>query len=147
MRQGRQILIIEDDPDYRLIIRRWLIPVWEVFEARTLTDGITWCLGHQIDCVLLDLNLPDSSRDKSLAHFFQAVPQAVVVVISGDSDPALIRKLIHDGASAYLVKGKDDLDPSSLVRVIETAITNHAVLNKLDMAAIDTQSIRKEIGQ
>jgi hypothetical protein len=66
---------------------------------------------------------------------------------SGDSDPALIKKLIHDGASAYLVKGKDDLDPSSLVRVIETAITNHAVLNKLDMAAIDTQSIRKEIGQ
>ncbi|MEC5399898.1 response regulator transcription factor [Uliginosibacterium sp. H1] len=80
-----------------------------VWEARTLADALD-CYrerGSDIGLVLLDLHLPDAEGLGGLQRFLQAFPAARVVVLSGNSDPALMRQALADGASAFLAKSAD----------------------------------------
>lgn len=80
-----------------------------VFEARTLQESIEVYDQHQseISLVLLDLHLPDAHGLTGLKRFVARYPAARVVVLSGVSDPALVREAIASGASAYLTKSGD----------------------------------------
>jgi CheY-like chemotaxis protein len=55
------ILIIDDDPDIRAIVRMCLVQLGDhvVLEARGATEGVRRCIEHRPDAVLLDLMMPD----------------------------------------------------------------------------------------
>lgn len=78
----------------------------KVFEARGLQEALAVYGEHaaEIALVLLDLHLPDAHGLSGLARFLAHHPQAHVVVLSGVSDPALVREALACGASAYLTK-------------------------------------------
>jgi DNA-binding NarL/FixJ family response regulator len=80
-----------------------------VFEARTVRDALAIYGNHQaaIGLVLLDLHLPDAHGLSGLASFMARFPSARVVILSGDSDPALMREAKSRGACAYLTKSGD----------------------------------------
>jgi DNA-binding NarL/FixJ family response regulator len=81
----------------------------QVFEARGLQEALAVYGDHQaeIALVLLDLHLPDAHGLSGLAAFVARFPGARVVVLSGVSDPALVREALAGGASAYLTKSGD----------------------------------------
>ena len=81
----------------------------QVFEARTLQEALALYRDQQaaIDLVLLDLHLPDAYGLSGLVTFIAQFPAARVVVLSGVSDPALVREAITRGASAFLAKSGD----------------------------------------
>lgn len=81
----------------------------QVFEARTLQEALTLYRDQQaaIDLVLLDLHLPDAHGLSGLVTFIAQFPAARVVVLSGVSDPALVREAMARGASAFLAKSGD----------------------------------------
>jgi DNA-binding NarL/FixJ family response regulator len=81
----------------------------QVFEARGLQEALAVYASHQaeIALVLLDLHLPDAHGLSGLAAFVARFPGARVVVLSGVSDPALMREALAGGASAYLTKSGD----------------------------------------
>jgi DNA-binding NarL/FixJ family response regulator len=81
----------------------------QVFEARGLQEALAVYGNHQADIalVLLDLHLPDAHGLSGLAAFVARFPGARVVVLSGVSDPALVREALAGGASAYLTKSGD----------------------------------------
>ena len=81
----------------------------QVFEARSLQEALTVYGEHKakITLVLLDLHLPDAHGLSGLATFVARFPNARVVVLSGVSDPALVREALTGGASAYLTKSGD----------------------------------------
>ncbi len=81
----------------------------QVFEARTLYEALAVYREHQttIALVLLDLHLPDAHGLSALATFLGRFPAARVVVLSGVTDPALVREALAQGACAYLAKSGD----------------------------------------
>ena len=77
-----------------------------VFETSTLQEAVS--LYHakhdQIGLVLLDLHLPDAHGLSGLTTFIGRFPAARVVVLSGNTDPAMVRDALALGASGYLAK-------------------------------------------
>ncbi len=81
----------------------------KVFEARTLQGALDVYRNEResIRLVLLDLHLPDAHGLSGLTTFLGQFPQAPLVVLSGVSDPAMVREALAHGARAYLTKSGD----------------------------------------
>ncbi len=96
-----------------------------VFEARTLKGALDVYAAEQssIGLVLLDLHLPDAHGLSGLTAFLARFPAAPVVVLSGESDPALVREALARGARAYLTKSGDLQDVVRYVRSL--GLLNH----------------------
>ena len=110
------LLVVDDHELVRLGLRTLvqshaasLGSVVPVFEARTLHDAMAVYQQHEaaIALVLLDLHLPDAHGLSALDSFLDRFPAARVVVLSGVSDPALVREALKRGADAYLAKSGD----------------------------------------
>jgi DNA-binding NarL/FixJ family response regulator len=112
----RGLLVVDDHELLRLGLRTLVqshaatcgqaVPV---FEARSLQQALALYGDHaaEIALVLLDLHLPDAHGLSGLMAFVVRYPEARVVVLSGVSDPALVRDALASGASAYLTKSGD----------------------------------------
>lgn len=90
----------------------------QVFEVKTLAAAIEVCEANRstIDLVFLDLELSDSTGLDGLAAFKAAHPQAIVVVLSGESDGPTIEGALQLGAAAYLRKTSDLTEVISYIR-------------------------------
>jgi DNA-binding NarL/FixJ family response regulator len=76
-----------------------------VEEASTCEQAIKMAAGPAAyDLVLLDLNLPGHGGLDALAAFKSALPHAPLVILSGEDDPALVRKAIDQGAMGFIPK-------------------------------------------
>jgi CheY-like chemotaxis protein len=77
---------------------------------------------HHPDLILLDLDLPDMPGQEVLRRL-RADPgtaQVPIVILSADARPALITRLLEDGARAYLTK---PLDIKELLTLLDTITT------------------------
>ena len=107
-----RILLIEDDPNYFVLLNERLLqcnaPAFEVVRSKMLQSGIDRLKLGDIDIILLDLTLPDSSGLNSLTAVRHASPQTPVVILTGVDDRDLASNAISQGAQDYLVKGSFD---------------------------------------
>ena len=100
-----KILLIEDDLDLGAALQRALdqaqLPsVW----VRRLADGMAHMRGDDVDCVLLDINLPDGEGFTLLEHLRHknnSVP--VLVMTARDALDDRLRAL-NGGADDYVIK-------------------------------------------
>lgn len=100
----RQILLLEDDPALRSVLRDFLTLMnYQVHEADNLRDFRSRFLGQRVDLVLLDLNLPDGDG-LSLLHELCARQRAPVFIVSGRSDESSRLAALEAGADDYIVK-------------------------------------------
>jgi len=121
MIQPISLLVIEDNPADTDLIRDTLPPDAEFtfHGADRLSRAIDLLKTEDIDVVLLDLGLPDSTGINTLARFRDAAPDIPVVVLTGNDDPELAMEALRTGAEDYLVKGA--IDPHLLVRTVRYA--------------------------
>lgn len=77
-------------------------------------------LSSPVDCVLLDLGLPDVKGMGSLVRLQAAAPETAVVVLTGDTDQARGIEALSAGAQDYIVKG--EIDGDGLARAIGYSI-------------------------
>jgi len=107
-----RLLIVDDHELVRLGLSALIAahaagqPVPEVLEASTLAQALHLYSTHGdgIALVLLDLHLPDTHGLSGLRDFLARFPRAPIVVLSGSSDPALMREAVAAGARAFLAK-------------------------------------------
>lgn len=116
------VLLVEDDEgDARLVedeIAEWL-PHARILRSRTLQDALE-ALRPEIDCVLLDLGLPDASGLEAVARLRVRTPAIPLIVLTGLADEAAGVAAVEAGAQDYLVKGS--VDGGQLARSIRYAI-------------------------
>jgi serine phosphatase RsbU (regulator of sigma subunit) len=116
------VLLIEDDDDDALIVEDLLddssLEV-ELVRGRTLTEGLG-ALPGTVDCVLLDLGLPDGEGVETVSRVRAAAPWIAVIVLTGLDDEAAGEAALEQGAQDYLVKGK--VDGNLLARAIRYAV-------------------------
>lgn len=135
------ILLVEDNPADASLFRRvfWRLEqdTWKLVEVQTLEDAIDTygnysdrSQGQQtFDVVLLDLGLPDATGLDTLKQFRMALPNAVVIVLTGLDDENIALQAVGEGAQDYLVK--DQVTPQWLLRTIRFAIERNNLLSQL----------------
>src|SRR5688500_11874163 len=104
MARPSKILIVEDDPHIRRLVRSALQRAGhEAVEAATAREGLSLVDIEKPDAVLLDLGLPD--RDGiELIQPIRARTQAGIIVISARDDTAEKVAALDLGADDYLTK-------------------------------------------
>src|SRR6185295_16895834 len=116
-----RILLVEDDEGDAFLVRELLDEAGAPFdllvatslrEARTLMGGV--------QCILLDLGLPDAEGIDGLRRLLAVAGSAAVCVLTGRSDEHLGVAAVAEGAQDYLVKGQ--VDGVLLVRALRYAV-------------------------
>lgn len=75
----------------------------EIAEAASLSEVVALAaFGPAL--VLLDLQMPGMQGPSSVAEVHRVFPDAPLVVVSGLSDPAVIRAVLQNGARGYIPK-------------------------------------------
>jgi serine phosphatase RsbU (regulator of sigma subunit) len=116
------VLLVEDDEGDALLVQDELaegLPQAQIVHCRTLDEALA---AHEatLDCVLLDLGLPDASGLDAVARLRAALPTVPLIVLTGLADPAAGAAAVAAGAQDYLVKGHVGAD--ALARSIRYAI-------------------------
>ncbi len=119
-----QLLLVEDDPGDALLVETLLagvapnVDVTRVERLREAAEMLSSPPG--IDCVLLDLGLPDAIGLEAVERLRAAAPDAAIVVLTGHDDEQRGVDALSRGAEDYLVKG--EVDGPLLARAIRYAI-------------------------
>lgn len=122
------ILLVEDNPaDARLITEYLAEQSWPNIETDAPTvdhvdrlSSVREALTEDVDVVLLDLGLPDSSGVETLDEMLAIGIPAPVVVMTGLDDERVGVDAVEHGAQDYLVK--DDVTPRLLQQTLRYAI-------------------------
>jgi serine phosphatase RsbU (regulator of sigma subunit) len=119
-----QVLLVEDDAGDALLVEehfaRSSISV-ALHRVTSLAEAID-SRRIRVDCVLLDLALPDARDLEALGVVLDAF-DAPVVVLTGFSDHDLGVAAVSAGAEDYLAK--NEVDPALLERSVRYAIERH----------------------
>lgn len=100
-----QILIIEDEPDLRLLLARLLTEAgYEVTEAGTGSAGLHLALSGEHDLILLDLILPDLPGEDVLRVIATARPAVRVLVLSSVAEIGRRVAVLDAGAVDFVAK-------------------------------------------
>ncbi|MCU1432376.1 MAG: response regulator receiver modulated serine phosphatase [Actinotalea sp.] len=114
------VLLVEDDDGDALLVAELFAdadsPV-ELRRARSIDESLSKL---DVDCVLLDLGLPDATGMIALERVLDEKGAPAVVVLTGLSDTGLGLRAVAAGAQDYLVKG--EVDPDVLLRSVRYAI-------------------------
>lgn len=117
-----RVLLVEDDEGDAFLVRELLLdagsPV-ELLRAHNLAEAALLLPG-QVDCILLDLGLPDASGLGALQTVLELAPHLAVLVLTGLSDEHRGTEAVAAGAQDYLVKGS--IDGQLLTRAIRYAV-------------------------
>jgi diguanylate cyclase (GGDEF)-like protein/PAS domain S-box-containing protein len=118
------ILLIEDNPGDARQVEEILKDVpgfrFKIEKADRLSKGLARLKAGDIDIVLLDLNLSDSSGFETFQKLHSHFPDIPSVLLTGLEDDELGLKAVREGAQDYLAKG--NLDGNILARTIRYAM-------------------------
>jgi diguanylate cyclase (GGDEF)-like protein len=123
-KKALRVLSIEDNPGDAILVREMLrdaSPDGFVLENHDrLSTAVAQLLEGSVDCVLLDLSLPDAEGLEALAQVRTVALDVPIVVLTGRTDEVLAVQAVHEGAQDYLIKGQ--VDARLLSRSINYAI-------------------------
>jgi signal transduction histidine kinase len=120
--RAKRILLIEDDEVDRLALRRTLAKTElrpAIVVASTCEEARNVLRNGGVDCVLLDVYLPDGDGLSLLRETREAGIDTPTIVLTGQGDEALAVELMKAGAADYLPKSL--LTPEALVQSIRRA--------------------------
>jgi serine phosphatase RsbU (regulator of sigma subunit) len=116
-----RLLLVEDDDGDALLVRELLadgLPGVEVERVTRLADARR--AARHVDCVLLDLGLPDGKGIDGVEHLVSHAPDTAVVVLTGAASERMGVGAVAAGAQDYLVKGR--VDDQLLARSVRYAV-------------------------
>ena len=103
-----KILIVEDDSVQREVLRSLLEARFQqqakLREADNLKTAFMYLDRADVDCVVLDLQLPDSDGRETFFALHEAHPEIPIVVMTNNLDRDLALAMIKGGAADYLIK-------------------------------------------
>lgn len=136
MDQALKILLIEDDPDYVLLMNAYVNEACgeatkhEVVAAADLKTGLAELARAEFDIVLLDLMLPDSRGLETLVRLRASAPGLPVVVLTNLDQEAVGRTAIARGAQDFLSKSR--VDAARLRHAIDFALERDRLCRQLE---------------
>ena len=136
MEQKINVLLIEDDPDYTLLMNLYINEAcgstlqYDLENVVSLAQGLDQLARKEFDIVLLDLMLPDSQGLETLAELRRHAPGVPVVVLTNIVLEETGLQAIGAGAQDFLIKSK--VDQQQLRRAIGYAIERGRVYGQME---------------
>ncbi|HEX2162704.1 MAG TPA: response regulator [Thermoanaerobaculia bacterium] len=118
-----KLLAVEDDPSLAFVLEEALAHTREAEIDATMASSLKEALrrlDHDFQLVLLDLSLPDSDGLDTLARVRERRPEVPVIVLTGNDDPDLARRIGELGVDDYLLKG--EVGSRRLIEAIRAAV-------------------------
>lgn len=100
-------IIADDHPLFRSAMKQAVQSTLggNILETANLDDTLSLLLQHPaIELVFLDLNMPGNQGLTGLTTLHNAYPGVLVLIVSAEENPAVIRRAIDFGASGYIPK-------------------------------------------
>lgn len=124
---AHRLLLIDDHAMFRTGLRMVLdtgIPEIEIFEAAS-TDAAMQSAPDELDVVLLDIKLTGLNGLESIALLKRKWPQLRVVMLSGEDDPATVRRAFERGAVGFVSKSAT---AEEIVAAVNAALQGQSAL-------------------
>lgn len=114
--QQPRVLIIDDDPDISSVLVAALEVVGCTVFSETSTDRAEdACRIAKPDLVLVDMMMPGRSGIELIAPLHQIAPDAIICIMTGMGDPALLKRSLNSGAWNVLCKPYSLSDLAELI--------------------------------
>lgn len=119
-----RILIVDDHPLVRDGLRSLIAVTFDecdILEAAGIEEALS-ILSRQdeFDLILLDFNVPDTSRLEGLKRIRSEFPMLPIVMVSGEFDRNIVREAIGIGAAGFIPKS---LKRSAIVDALHRVIS------------------------
>jgi DNA-binding NtrC family response regulator len=104
------VLIVDDEPTYRIVLTQTLKGCGHTTEAcETGDDAISLLQKNKYDVVLLDYKMPGTSGINVLQWMYGMKMDIPVILITGYGSEEIALEAWKWGARDYFVKGKSDM--------------------------------------
>lgn len=123
-KRDARILIIDDDPQVRNVLRALLRANYECTEACSAEEALSLLLTEKFDLVLSDIVMGGISGLEMLPQMLERSPDTVVVMISGEQTIERAIEAMRAGAFDYITKPFDLRHVEAAVR---RALEHHAL--------------------
>ena len=100
----KNVLLVEDDPALRMVVREVLKEDFNVDEADNGDTGIEKGVNSPADIVILDYHLPKRDGLEVIAEIKKAHPSVPVIVLTGYLSPESEKQFNHLGANKIFPK-------------------------------------------
>jgi DNA-binding NtrC family response regulator len=120
------VLIVDDEPTYRLVLTQTLKGCGHTTEAcETGDDAISLLQKNKYDVVLLDYKMPGTSGINVLQWMYGMKMDVPVIIITGYGSEEIALEAWKWGAKDYFVKGKSDMSqlPELVLKVYKQVIS------------------------
>ena len=117
--EQRQLLIIDDDENYREVLARSLSRKGFVAAiAANVAEGLAACRAHDPEYILLDLNLAGQSGLNLIQPLLDIVPAVRIVILTGYASIQTAVGALKLGAVQYLPK------PASVADIVKALLVD-----------------------
>jgi two-component system cell cycle sensor histidine kinase/response regulator CckA len=143
----KNLLLVEDNPgDVRLLREMFKeegSDHTEVTHVESVREAEEHLMGHAVDIILLDLDLPDAQGLGAVRRAHAAAPRVPLVVLTGFDDESLAVQALQEGAQDYLLKGQISTNGlrRALRYAIERKITEEALFEEKERAQVTLNCI------
>ena len=129
MTEPRTILVVEDSATIAIAVQLQLEPLGHTLLMAVDAAEARAALRRQpVDCVLLDLRLPDADGIDLLDEIREGPTPPAVVVMTSNASLATAVRAVRAGAFDYLVK---PFTPSRLTTTVQNALSNAALVREV----------------
>ena len=129
-----KVLLIEDNPGDARLIKEMLNDSdnfnFELKCVDRLSAGLECLNKRNINLILLDIFLPDSSGLNTIERIIAKSAGIPVVIITGIEDETLAIESLKKGIQDYLIKGR--MNSVSLIRCLNYALERHRLVSELE---------------
>lgn len=111
--------------------------IWTSFRVTSidrLSDALDLLATERYDVVLLSPNLDDTAAVSAFSRVQAQAPDVPVIILAGEGDETLARRMLREGAEDYLIKSEIDCRP--LERTIRKSIDRHRITTALRRTSI-----------
>jgi DNA-binding NtrC family response regulator len=120
------VLIVDDEPTYRIVLTQTLKGCGHTTEAcETGDDAISLLQKNKYDVVLLDYKMPGTSGINVLQWMYGMKMDIPVIIITGYGSEEIALEAWKWGAKDYFVKGKSDMSqlPELVLKVYKQVVS------------------------
>jgi two-component system KDP operon response regulator KdpE len=114
----KRVLVVDDEPRLRLVVRRALERDFEVVEAANGREALRTLYEQRPDLVVLDALMPEMDGFEALRRIRELVDTPIIMLTGLDADADVVRAL-DSGADEYVTK---PVRPSTLAARVRAVL-------------------------
>jgi CheY-like chemotaxis protein len=131
------ILLVEDDPTDTVLFKALLghTTSFTSLHADSLASATDQLGANEVDLIVLDLGLPDSTFDTTYRRIHDTAPEVPVIVLTAHDEDGAAYQALADGAQDYLVK--QEVTETLLAKAIRYAVERHGSKERLKRQTVE----------